>query len=121
MEVRAKEKYGLLLRKLREQSGKSMGALARHLGLTTPYLCDVELGRRAPLSTSHTIKAANFLGVDPQSLIVVAVECREAVEFKTPKSTVGREAVAALLRRSDDFTDEEWGDLQAFLDARGKL
>jgi transcriptional regulator with XRE-family HTH domain len=108
MEARKGEEYGLLLRQLREQAGKSMGALARHLGLTTPYLCDVELGRRAPLATSHTVKAAEFLGVDPQPLLMAAIASREAVELKTPKTTKGREAVAALLRHSLDLTDEQW-------------
>lgn len=120
MEPRQAEKYGLLLRKEREKAGKSMGALARHLGLTPPYLCDIELGRRSPLSTSHTVKAAEFLGIDPQPLLYVAVESREAVELKTPKSAKGREAVAALLRHSLEMTDEQWEMLHNVVNAERK-
>jgi len=116
MEERKGEKYGVLLRRLREQSGKSMGALARHLGLTAPYLCDVELGRRAPLATSHTLKAAAFLGIDPHPLLLAAIQSREAVEIRTPTTDRGRLAIAALQRRGDSLTDEQWERIQAFID-----
>ena len=117
MEARTKgEKFGALLRRLREQSGKSMGSMARYLGLTTPYLCDIELGRRAPLSSSHILKAAAFLGVDPQPLLLTAIESREAVEIRTPSTSTGRAAVAALLRRADDLSDEQWERIQATID-----
>jgi transcriptional regulator with XRE-family HTH domain len=104
------EKYGAMLRSFREQGPNktSLGALARHLGLTAPYLSDVELGRRSPLAPAHTIKAAEFLGVDPQPLLLAAIEGREAVEFKTPATAKGRSAIAMLQRRAHDLSDEQW-------------
>ena len=36
------------LRKMRETAGMSLRELARRCGITAPYLCDIELGRRQP-------------------------------------------------------------------------
>jgi transcriptional regulator with XRE-family HTH domain len=110
------EKYGILLRSEREKAGKSLGALARHLGLTPPYLSDVELGRRSPLTAPHTIKAAEFLEVDAQPLLMAAIESREAVELRTPATAKGREALATLQRRVLDLTDEQWEHIQMLAD-----
>lgn len=37
---------GAALRKMRQASGVSLREVARGAGLSAPYLCDVELGRR---------------------------------------------------------------------------
>jgi transcriptional regulator with XRE-family HTH domain len=113
-------RYGALLRRRREDSGKSMGALARHLGVSTPYLSDVELGRRAPLTPSKNIAAATFLQIDPQELLLAALESRAAIEIKTPATQAGRAAVASFQRRSEEFTDQDWQDFDAWLQQRGK-
>ena len=34
------------LRRARESTGKTMTAVARELGYSVPYMCDIELGRR---------------------------------------------------------------------------
>ncbi len=48
---------------------KSLSETARVLGISPAYLCDVEKGRRGPLSTQRIITAATFFGVDPRELI----------------------------------------------------
>lgn len=40
--------FGQAFRKDRQKTGLSLGQMAERLGLSKPYLSDVELGRRAP-------------------------------------------------------------------------
>lgn len=115
--VKEQEDYGALLRQVRGKSGKSMGALARHLGLSTPYLSDVELGHSAPLTSSYTLKAAKFLGVDAIPLLVAANRSRDAIEFKTPSSKTALRAVAAIQQRAEDLTDEQWERIREIVEA----
>lgn len=100
--------FGELLRTLRVESGKSMGDLARYLGISVPYLSDVERGNRAPLTSERTIAAARFLEVDCFPLLVAAAECRGAFELSVdkgrPKAT---EVGAALMRGWAELSDED--------------
>lgn len=41
----------------------SMGNLARSLGVSTPYLCNVELGKRGPLGLPRILKVSRALGL----------------------------------------------------------
>jgi transcriptional regulator with XRE-family HTH domain len=113
---RKSETYGTILRRLRRRSGKSMGALARELELSTPYLCDVELDRRRPLSSEHTMRAAVFIGADPTELLRAAAGSREEIGVRTPCTSKGQTAMIALQRRSGDLTDEQWERIQAVID-----
>src|SRR5580700_8545048 len=60
-----KNRFGNLLRKLRIESGRSIGEVARHLEVSTVYISDVERGVRAPLTAERILRAAQFLGVKP--------------------------------------------------------
>ena len=68
-----------MLREARKKTGISMHAVARELGLSAPYLCDVELNRRAPLSEERIHVVAVFLGVDAAPLIEASVWTRRQV------------------------------------------
>lgn len=65
--------YGAALRKVRTDAGKTLQALANHIGVSIPYLSDVELGRRSPLTTERTLLAASFCGASPRPLLDAAI------------------------------------------------
>src|SRR5579862_4598867 len=73
--------FGELLRDLRFKAGYSVGALARHLGCSTPYVSDVERGRRGPFDENKIRKAASFLNADPDPLLRAALETRGAIRL----------------------------------------
>ena len=55
-------------------AGKSLGALARFLGVSVVYMSDVERSRRSPLSNQRIMEASSFLGTDPSELLTAAIE-----------------------------------------------
>lgn len=56
------------LRQLREERGLSQSALARLLGTTPGYICDMERGRRG-VNLATLAKLASALDVTPPTLI----------------------------------------------------
>ena len=101
-------KFGELLRKERSRAGMSMGDLARKLGVSVPYVSDVERGNRAPFSTERTLHAAEAIGIDSNVLLVAASRDRGAFELQTKGvSSRAREVGAALARGWSDLTEEQ--------------
>jgi len=60
------------MRAIREELGISQSELARRIGKTPGYICDVERGRRAPNITTLA-DIADGLGVTPATLISTAI------------------------------------------------
>jgi transcriptional regulator with XRE-family HTH domain len=75
--------FGELLRQLRVAAGKSVGALARHLGVSVVYVSDVERGRRGPFVMDKLYQTATFLGVDPEVLVRAATNDKGSVNLDT--------------------------------------
>lgn len=98
----AKNGFGKLLRDCREAAEKSMGALARHLGVSVPYLSDVERGNRPPLVDERIANAAAFLNVDPKPLLKAAAETRGAFQLDAARVSPEHRQVGAMLAR-------QWG------------
>lgn len=92
-----KRKFGLLLRKLRETANVSIGSLARHLGISVPYLSDVERGNRPPLVHDKIIRAAAFLNVDPGPLLLSAGETRGTFHLDAANVSGSAREVGAML------------------------
>ena len=59
---------GQTLRSLREKSGFKADEFANEMGISRPYLSNIEAGRK-PLTRVHLARAANLLDV-PQVAIV---------------------------------------------------
>jgi len=101
----ATEKFGPLLRHLRLNAGKSMGDLARHLGVSVPYISDVEHGRRAPLARHRILDTARFLGIEPSTLLVSATQSRGVLDIEGNPSEhaveVGMNFAGAMGRLSE--------------------
>jgi transcriptional regulator with XRE-family HTH domain len=112
------ERFGDLLRKQRHKANKTLGDIARLLGLSVVFLSDVERGNRKPLSNERLVKIADFLGQDPTPLIEAADLERGFIEYDIRKArpleadVVGG-LVAGLARGG--VTDEQLHDIQEIL------
>jgi transcriptional regulator with XRE-family HTH domain len=95
----AKTGFGKLLRSRREAADQSMGALARHLGVSVSYLSDVERGHRAPLVADKIKKAAVFLNTDERPLLAAAAEVRGAFQLDVTAVSQEHRQVGAMLAR----------------------
>lgn len=62
------ERYGALVREARLAARISLRSLAGHLGVSAPYLSDVERGHRGPFGPERTQQVADFLGADRSAL-----------------------------------------------------
>lgn len=65
---RAPKTWGERVRHHRENAGKTMGDLARHLGVPVTTVSGLELNRIAPLDFEASCKIGDFLGVDARLL-----------------------------------------------------
>jgi transcriptional regulator with XRE-family HTH domain len=112
--------FGALLRELRETADLSMGALARHLGVSVPYLSDVERGHRPPLVDEKIHRAAAVLRVDPAGLLKAAGETRGAFQLDVANVS-GRalEVGAMLARQWPAMSEKKLERLQQVLDEEG--
>lgn len=119
-----KTTFGKLLRQLREDAKVSMGALARHLGVSVAYLSDVERSNRAPLTHDRICRAAEFLTVKAEPLLEAAAESRGFYELPAVElSPAGREVGATLMRGWPTYTDKEFEKIARLLqeiDAMGR-
>ncbi len=100
--------YGHELRRLRELASTvddrgverkiSLRNLAGYLEMTPTYLSDVERGYRSPFEDEVTIKAAEYIGVDPQPLIRLAIEGRTRHMLRTQFPNLTDDALARAVR-----------------------
>lgn len=74
--------FGSLLRDRRTAAGLTLGALAKILGISVPYLSDVELGRRNPFDPERMRALAVAIGVDILELEKAAAVSRGSFELQ---------------------------------------
>jgi transcriptional regulator with XRE-family HTH domain len=114
--------FGDLLRKLRRQADKTLGDLARLLGVSVVYVSDVERGNRKPFDNQRIIRIAKFLNADPTALIEAADRERGFIEYDIRKArpleadVVGG-LVAGLARGG--VTDEQLQNIKMILEGSG--
>jgi transcriptional regulator with XRE-family HTH domain len=65
-------RFGPLLRELRERRSVTQRELARVIGVSFSFLCDVERGARGPLRPEAISKAARYLKVSKFDLVFAA-------------------------------------------------
>jgi len=115
------ERFGNLLRKLRREADKTLGDVARLLGVSVVYVSDVERGNRKPLNNERIVRVANFLGEDPAALIEAADWERGFIDYDIRKArpleadVVGG-LVAGLARGG--VTDEQLQNIKSILKER---
>ena len=66
------ERFGDTLRRTRQEAEKTLGDVARLLGVSVVYVSDVERGNRRPFSNERILKVARLLEADPAPLIAAA-------------------------------------------------
>lgn len=89
METNSKPQgFGELLRHLRRQADKTLGDVAKLLGVSVVYLSDVERGNRNPFSRGRILRIADFLNnADPAQLLEAADRERGFIEYDITDAT----------------------------------
>jgi len=87
--------FGSLLREARNAKGMSQRDLATALGFSSPYVSDVESGRRNPFSDENLSKISSMLDVSLERLKRAANVSRGF--FTLPTASTRHNEVAAIL------------------------
>ena len=80
------ERFGDVLRRTRQNSEKTLGGVAKLLGISVVYVSDIERGNRRPFSNERILKIAKFLKTDPAPLISAADVERGVIEYNITKA-----------------------------------
>ncbi len=103
--------FGDHLRQAREAAGFRLGEFARMLGVSTPYLSDVELGNRQPFSGEKLSRVAELLPAATLSHFkVLAAETRGAFALE-PVTEDHQRAGRALMRRWAELDPDKLGQI----------
>lgn len=109
-------KFGRLLRRKRQEAGKTMGDLAKFLDVSVPYISDVERGNRKAFPEDRIMAIAGFLSTAPYDLIVAAAEDGGEYRLQFFQNHPKRAQVgAALMRRWTGLTDEQLIEIEKIL------
>lgn len=105
--------FGEFLATKREARDFTLRELARQLGVSAPFLSDVEKNRSAPLTKDRLDKVAEVLHltVDEKTTMFDLVgRQRNTVAPDLPEYIIGRDYVAAALRTARDLNagEAEW-------------
>lgn len=105
--------FGEYLAALREDRDFTLRELARQLGVSAPFLSDVEKNRSAPLTKDRLDKVAEVLHLNTDEKITMfdlVGRQRNTVAPDLPEYIIGRDYVAAALRTARDLNagEAEW-------------
>lgn len=112
------ERFGDLLRKQRRKADKTLGDVARLLGVSIVFLSDVERGNRAPLNADRILKVAALLGQDPMPLLEAADRERGFIEYDIRKARpLEADVVGGLVAglQRGGISDEQLHNIQRIL------
>lgn len=109
--------FGPLLREKRRHAGRTMAELARVLGVSVPYVSDVERGNRAPFDQRKLHAAADFLGADVDELLTAAAVTRGCFRIDLSDNPVARSTAAALVRTWTELTDDELRQIRRIVES----
>lgn len=110
--------FGELLTFLRVQKDVTLRELAKGIGVSAPFLSDVEKGRRSALTAERIEKVVEMLhlGTDEKNdLYNAAGKQKKSIPLDLPDYIMNHEYVTAALRTARDLDagEEEW---QRFVD-----
>jgi transcriptional regulator with XRE-family HTH domain len=100
--------FGERLRALRKKADKTLGDVAKVLGVSVVYVSDVERGNRPPLRPDLIDKVAVVLDGDAGELHKLAAEVRGAFELRTERMPERAKEFVAGLARGDQYPDDFW-------------
>jgi len=105
--------FGAFLTAKREERDLTLREMARQIGVSAPFLSDVEKGRTAPLTKDRLDKVAEILHLDVDertAMFDLVGRQRNTVAPDLPEYIMGRDYVAAALRTARDLNagEAEW-------------
>ena len=104
--------FGELLRQLRKERKKTMGDVANLLGVSVPFVSDVERGNRTPFSPERIHQIAKYLNTDPTPLLKAAAATKGTFELDAKRvSEKGQQFAASLMRSWSRLTEEQFEKL----------
>ena len=100
-------------RNTREERDLTLREMARQMGVSAPFLSDVEKNRSAPLTKERLDKVAEILHFDTDektAMYDLVGKQRNIVAPDLPEYIIGRDYVAAALRTARDLNagEAEW-------------
>lgn len=109
--------FGPTLRRMRVANGFSLGALAKHLGISLPHLSNVEQGKREPFTDDRIRQIASFLGVQEREMLDAAARTRSVLQLPHDRFTPEqREILHTLARALPSLSEEECRKLKALIE-----
>ena len=105
--------FGAFLTAKREEHDLTLREMARQIGVSAPFLSDVEKDRTAPLTKDRLDKVAEILHLDVDertAMFDLVGRQRNTVAPDLPEYIMGRDYVAAALRTARDLNagEAEW-------------
>jgi transcriptional regulator with XRE-family HTH domain len=113
-----KNPFGQAVREARRRAGKTLADVGSYLGLSIPYLSEVERGTRAPLAPEKISLLASFLGADFRTLLQAAAVSGKVIRLDPTLSPAHQQAAAALARGWDVLTPEDLEKILAIVRPR---
>lgn len=104
------ESFGEFLQKKRLENGITLRKMAKLIGITAPYLTDIEKDRRNPPEIQKLDKIAEILSLTEEEKAVMfdlAGKQRNSVAPDLPDYIMKRDYVAAALRTARDLDADE--------------
>ncbi|MBE5883950.1 MAG: helix-turn-helix transcriptional regulator [Lachnospiraceae bacterium] len=105
--------FGEFISKKRVEKQITLRKMADMLGVSAPFLTDVEKDRRNPFDMEKLTQLAQILGLTPEEneiMYNLAGKKRNAVAPDLPEYIIERDYVSAALRTARDLDagEEEW-------------
>ena len=105
--------FGEFLTAKREERDLTLREMARQMGVSAPFLSDVEKNRTAPLTKDRLDKVAEILHLSTDEMTTMfdmVGKQRNTVAPDLPDYIMGRDYVAAALRTARDLDagEAEW-------------
>jgi transcriptional regulator with XRE-family HTH domain len=118
--------FASMLRSLRFKIGKSMGQVAREIGVTTVYYSEVENAKAPPPYIGGKVdfdKLAEAVGGDVQALMMASSMSRRRMrlDLDLGKAPEGKRSVAIGLARrlkDDSLTEEQLEQIREVLEGK---
>ena len=112
-EIREYANFGEFLAAKREDRDLTLREMARQMGVSAPFLSDVEKNRSAPLAKERLDRVAEILHLDTDektAMYDLVGRQRNTVAPDLPDYIIGRDYVAAALRTARDLNagEAEW-------------
>ncbi len=107
--------FGHLLRESRKKSGKSISQVCGEVGISKPYLMDLESGRQVTHRLPMLITLANVVHVDSALLILASIQQTGRFTLKLSEEDIKNprklRILVRIMEKWDDLTEDQLQDL----------